>query len=269
MSKLLSFTVDASGHLRVASGGSRCIVLRFLREGAEAAYADGPLVLPWDAYEVGRPGVDGATEGWRIVPFGAGSGIPLQRDAFGVAIVLHGHLRSAGHEAWRTTMPWWRRALKWDDGFGTSADPLLVLLPSYSVFTRATRGRVVLDALARVLHDRPPIRAALDSPERMPRLAGALAGALPRQREPRTGVRRDHVDIEVARIAAGFVHRYGRPLPGDPMPALDDEVAEVRRRLAQNPYRHDRDPVDDAVIAAWLRRNYFDVEPWPFGALLT
>jgi hypothetical protein len=262
----VEFTVGPTGHLVVRSRRRRTVALRLQPEGAEVGSGTlAPVLLQWSEYRAlgGLGGPDDA-DGWRLGAFSHGRGGP-----FGIAVLLGGHCVAACHDLWRATMPRHRRYQAFWQGTTGRLVRVLPIMPSSSAFTRCERERTTLEVLGSVVHERSDVRGALESAWAAAQLANDLSEHLLGPPKYAIALHRDEVDIEVARIAAGFVHRYGRPLPGDPMPSLEGAVAEVRRRLANNRYRHDRDPVDDAVIARWLRRNFFDVEPWPFGALLT
>jgi hypothetical protein len=82
-----------------------------------------------------------------------------------------------------------------------------------------------------------------------------------------TGVGRDSTDIHVAMQQAGFVHRYNRPLSAKRLPSVDEIVAAVEVRLRSNPYRTGRE-IDHVQVDRIVRRDFLDIEPWPFGALV-
>ncbi|WP_263731907.1 hypothetical protein [Cellulomonas sp. SG140] len=82
----------------------------------------------------------------------------------------------------------------------------------------------------------------------------------------KTGARRRTMETLIALRMAGYEHPVGgRPLPDDP--PLDDEavVAAVLHRLQANRYAL---PPDEAQVSAVVHREYLDVEPWPFAALM-
>jgi hypothetical protein len=83
----------------------------------------------------------------------------------------------------------------------------------------------------------------------------------------RTGVSRDGVDIVWAMHEAGFIHRFGRPLPDEPRLPLEQVMTRTREVLGTNPHRVGRH-TEDRVIETYVRRNYVDVEPWPFAAVI-
>ncbi|MCU1375436.1 MAG: hypothetical protein JWO68_2722 [Actinomycetia bacterium] len=122
-------------------------------------------------------------------------------------------------------------------------------------------------ALCTLLRRRPDLRDRLGSRERATRLAADLApGARPAVPE-RVGARRRTLEILTAMRLLRLVHPIdGRPLPGDVLPERDDAVRLVRARLAANPWAAGVH-VSDADVGEALDHDYYDVDPWPFGAL--
>jgi hypothetical protein len=132
---------------------------------------------------------------------------------------------------------------------------------------RYRRERATLAALASVLAARPELRRALSDPTRAARLATDLAnGMLPDPPTARRGSP-DRARIEHALHTVGGFHRYGRPLPGAAMPSLGEIVALVQSRLRAGP--DGEHGVDDRQIVKLARKQYLDVQPWPFAALLS
>lgn len=107
---------------------------------------------------------------------------------------------------------------------------------------------------------------SLGDPARMRRLAGAIATGMLGEPVVYEGVRRDAVDLHTAMRSEGLVHEFGRPLWSAATDA-EDAIDRVARRLAANPYRQDR-PIDRATVSDYVHRHYFDLRPWPFGALV-
>jgi hypothetical protein len=97
-------------------------------------------------------------------------------------------------------------------------------------------------------------------------LAKDFASGLLRWHYVGTGLGWDSTDIHVAMRQAGFVHQFTRPLDRSQLPSIDDAVAEVMARLAVNPHRVGR-PADRDEVEKIVRKDYLDIEPWPFSAL--
>lgn len=157
----------------------------------------------------------------------------------------------------------WRRA-RW------AAEPCrktLPVLPREVVFFPHFGELATLRALADVLHTHEQLRSRLADANRANRLADSLRAEWLRDPIPHTGSGRDSTDIHTALRQGGFVHRFGRPLTMVGMPTVDEVVSRVEELMRANPYRADRTS-DRAQIERIVRRNYTDVKPWPFAALV-
>jgi hypothetical protein len=260
-SRFLQFTIDEAGALLVApTSGRRRISLRIRAQGAEVR-CDGarPVVLPWDAvadshWVMSGPQVDA----WSITCW---SGYK-----YGVAIRVSGHFEVMCRDVIAETTTLLRRYHQWVAA-GILRGHALPLVPVSHSFAVCYREQGTLRALTRVLCGRSDLRERIVDPDRLRRLATDLSfGLLPWPSE-RTGARRDTIDIVTAMRHAGFVHALGRPLSANEIAPLHEVVAGTRLQLEANRYREGRH-VDDALIAAVARRNYLDVEPWPFAALV-
>ncbi len=126
----------------------------------------------------------------------------------------------------------------------------------------------VLLALPRVLRARPELRAALDDAATVTRLANEIAQWRPAlQPHELGGMRRGTIEVQTAMRSLGYVHALGRPLPGDHLPGLDDTVTATRRALDANPYARP-ELVDEDELRHIVRRDFLDIEPFPFVALV-
>lgn len=255
------FTVDHTGHLVVAGRAPRTIALRFESSGAGVllpAYPD--LLLPWERYGSVRWIMDGpAQDGWLVVAFVDG------RAPAGIGVQVSGTFAVASHELFAATMTRWRRYHHWW-GSGTWTGHTLPLIPDVLHATCA-KERATVRALIGVLTARPELRDRLGDSDRMTRLARDLAARPLGVVYERTGMTRDALDIVHAMHRAGFVHRFGRPLPGDVLAPLAEVVSRTQQQLATNPYRQGRH-TDDRIVEKYVRRNYTDVEAWPFDGLM-
>ena len=143
---------------------------------------------------------------------------------------------------------------------------VLPIVPD-ALHASCSKERATLQALVRLIASRPEVRERLADPQRMARLAVDLTTRPLGVVHERTGMSRDGLDAVTAMHQAGFVHRFGRPLPEDNVPALERVLSGTKKLLASNPHRSVR-RTDDRVVERYVRRNYTDVEPWPFAALV-
>jgi hypothetical protein len=268
------YSLDPRGGLQIASAREeRTAAVAFRADAAEVLYQTcEPVALPWDAY--GKvldhfgpepPDAD-AIDGWRI------TGWSLNRGVYGgVAVEVRGRLRLLSHELRDETLTRWRRVTHAFSDGPPAANLVPVVMPPTAVRLHPVSGGLPdVRALAVLLATKPALRARLDDPDRVGRLAVDLANAkYVRPLSDDGSLRRDPTDVVVALQNAGFVHRDGgRPLSSTRVAAPDVVLAGVRRSLAANPYRKGRPMVDDETIMRIAKRNYLDVEPWPFAALV-
>ena len=267
------YSVDPRGGLRIASAREqRTASLALRADAAQVSYPKcEPVALPWDRrgkvhdpYGAEWPDEKGI-DGWLITSCAVGNGFG------GIAVEVTGHLRSASHEILDMTWTRWRR-IRHAFSEGPPMSSLVPVVMPPPRFARGASGDLGnLGMLTTLLAGDARYRRRLEDPERMARLAHDLTRSTASAWPPVSpgGVRRDTIDVLVALQSAGFVHRYGgRPLSGDRRAAPDTVLAGVRQSLASNPYRKGRAMVDDATIVRIAKRVYFDVEPWPFAALV-
>lgn len=141
--------------------------------------------------------------------------------------------------------------------------------PLYAARTINYRVDADLSALAMLcatLAHKPDWRPQLADPDCTRQLLQDMAATDHRMLIPKTGATRRSMETLIALQLLGFEHRLGgRPLPDDP-PLKDEAVVDaVLQRLRANHYAL---PPDEAQVSALVHRQYLDVEPWPFAALM-
>jgi hypothetical protein len=83
------------------------------------------------------------------------------------------------------------------------------------------------------------------------------------------GVRTESVEIRTAMRGANFVHPLGgRPVPGDVLVDRDEALSKIVARMATVPYSKGAKVVSKHVEEI-LDAEYFNIEPWPFAALVS
>ena len=265
MTLTLVFSVDGGGHLvAVPLRPTRPLTtLAFLPHGATvSAPACGPVLLSWEAYGRITDAMDGPArpDGWAVVPWTAGRAGPI-----GVAVRVSGALEDATDCVFTATTSRWRRFSA--GASSTLAGRKLPILTHRSLVDAGLRELSLLVALSAVLHDMPELRPRLGDVERVRRLASDLRARPLTLRASKSGAFRDSVDIHAALVSLGYVHRYTRPLAASTLPSVTEVTKHVVDALQSNPYRAGRE-VDLAQVVQIVRRDYTDVEPWPFAALV-
>ncbi len=267
MNEDLTFETDERGHLVANPPHKRhaLTTLCFTPDGVLAsAGSTGPILLDWDSYGRMGPPIVGEPpqDGW-IIDDWVGRGI-------GVAVRVSGSCELAGSDIVDATSTVWRR---FESGPGKAltgrslTGRSLPVLIGHTVFTASAPEYDVLGALCKVVRDDPRLRLRLGDVNRMARLAIALNITRPTVRATPKVLDRDSVDIHAALIGLGFTHRYSRPLSTTGLPALAEVTDKVVAALSANPYRAGR-VTPRAQVERFVRRDYLDVEPWPFTALV-
>jgi hypothetical protein len=83
------------------------------------------------------------------------------------------------------------------------------------------------------------------------------------------GVRTESVEIRTAMKGANLVHPLGgRPVPGDLLVDRDEAVSKIVARIATIPYSRGA-KVNPKHVEEILDAEYFNIEPWPFAALVS
>lgn len=264
-SRLLTFTVDPLGGLRIAAvRPNRSIAVVLRQDRAEAQYVGfAPAPLPWSDFgEIGHVVGSQEADNWAFSFWTTGPGGQI-----GIGVRVAGHVESACHELIEATSTPWRRYERWVQSGSVAGGHKLPLAPRTLVYPSPFREIAILNVLATVLARNAEYRERLADPLRVSRLATDLSNGLLGSFAAKGGMRRDTVDIVVALRRAGFFYPLGRPLLREETPAPDEVLAGVRARLEANPYRKGRH-TDDATIMRIIRAAYLDVEPWPFAALV-
>lgn len=221
-----------------------------------------PLRLPWQNLGALDSTMDRKEprDGWTVVPWSAGrSGV------FGLGVRLSGLYESEAEEMLEATATLWRRV---NGATGSSlTGKTLPVLPSNWIFTAFTAERDTISTLCVVLALTPSLLARLDDAERMQRLAQDLRKGMARRPTIADGLGRDATDIHVAMTEARCFHRFGRPLSAASLPAEQPILEELEKRLRSNAFRTGR-ATDPAELRRIVRKNYLDIAPWPFAALV-
>ena len=237
---------------------ANCVSLRLNDEGVDVlARGLDPAVLPWQAYAPRYSAVlRKAPDGWIVNAYGSSSESP------GIGIRVSGLYKKACGRIIDATSTWWRELTHPDGSDDTDVLPVVSLGPF--------AGRAPLDtvgALMRVLAARPELRPQLEQPERAWRLATDLHARLLRYPVRHVGVLRDTIDTITALRALGYVHPFGRPIAGEPKPSLEEVVRRTHEHLDASPWREGR-KASDAEITRIVCEEYYDIDPWPFAALV-
>jgi hypothetical protein len=260
----LLIDVDEGGrlHLSAAGGHAPLVELHLGVEGATVtATGCAPVLLSWADYRTRLPevGMNSPSDSWEIAPWLRG-----RSGSDGVALRPVGRCAVDTRLLYKATTTWGRRFVV---AMGTPGlGPMLPIAPRASMASMFNPEVDTLEALCTVLCLEPELRGRLGDRARMELLAADLSAGMLRWHFVGTGVGWDSTDIHVAMRQAGFTHGFDRPLDQAALPTLDDAVDEVVARLAANPHRVGR-PARRDEVEKILRKDYFDVEPWPFSAL--
>jgi hypothetical protein len=260
----LSIDVDAAGQLHLfAEGGHASVAELHLGIAGATVSAVGcsPVLLPWVGYRPRLPDVTGLSpaDSWEIAPWLQG-----RSGSDGVAVRAVGRYKADTQWLFRATTNWGRRVVLAMGAMVPGA--VLPIVPSVSLASIANPECDTLEALCTVLCLEPALRERLGDRARVEALASDLAAGMLRWRYVGTGLGWDSTDIHVAMRQAGYVHQFTRPLDRAHLPSIDDAVGEVMARLAANPHRVGR-PADHDEVEKIVRKDYLDIEPWPFAAL--
>jgi hypothetical protein len=122
--------------------------------------------------------------------------------------------------------------------------------------------------LCLLLARRPELQLRLGEPTRTENLLRDLK----RYRLPvvlrHLGVRTEAMEIRRAMRGENIVHPLGgRPVPGDALMDRTEAVSKIVARMASRPYSNG-DKVTSKHVEEILDAEYFDIEHWPFAALL-
>jgi len=119
-----------------------------------------------------------------------------------------------------------------------------------------------------LLTQRPELQPRLGESTRMENLLRDLKrNRLPVVRQ-HLGVRTEAIEIRRAMRGANVVHALGgRPIPGDALMDRDEAVSRIVARLATAPYSKEF-TVTTKHVEEILDTEYFNIEPWPFLAVV-
>jgi hypothetical protein len=122
--------------------------------------------------------------------------------------------------------------------------------------------------LCLVLAQRPELQPRLGEPIRMENLVRDLKQTHLAVVRAHLGVRTESVEIRTAMRGANIVHPLGgRPVPGDVLVDRDEAVSRIVARMATVPYSKGAKVISKHVEEI-LDAEYFNVEHWPFAALV-
>ena len=202
--------------------------------------------LAWDDFGPGRS--------WWISWF-----TTLRGGAMGIGVRVDGDAVEATAPVRAATNTW----LTWSSRLGRPG----VVLPLLPIGGSVDAERETLAALCTHLAQNPTIRPGLADPERGRRLIRDLAHGARRSGAEPSGLRRTTVEVLTALRGLGYIHRlFGRPLPSDKPAPLETIVEQVLGRIRQSPYARHLS-ISPERAGRVIRRQYLDVEPWPFAAL--
>jgi len=268
LSVRLAFGVDTAGHLVAVPSATRreLTTLGFLPDGLTVSTPScAPVTLGWDSYGQVATGLEypplpARHDGWGLAEWFSYRGL------YGVRIQVSGRFEDATSGIYSATSSLWRRL---NAGLGSDylGRPLPVVTKNQTRFDDVGKERCLLEALCEVLHDMPELRQRLDDSHRVRRLAGDIDARRPKILFGRFDISGDAVDIHVALVRLGYTYPYTRPLTASLLPTVAEVTDQVVAVLAGNPYRSAR-TVDREQVERIVRRDFIDVEPWPFGALV-
>jgi hypothetical protein len=123
--------------------------------------------------------------------------------------------------------------------------------------------------LCLLLAQRPELQFRLKEPIRMDKLLLDLR----QHRLPvvgtHLGVRTESVEIRTAMRGANILHPLGgRPVPGDALIDRDEAISKIVERMASVPYSRSAKAISKHVEEI-LDAEYFNIEHWPFAALVS
>lgn len=232
------------------------IEMRLLSDAVEIGHQGAANVrLPWEAYGDAH-NWSAALNRWEFT---------IATKVGGLAAVVVGEAESSARRfsAESKVSPFLRvdNAMLLDIGVR-----VVVIAPRALVGISSCPHAPLFRAFAEVMRNLPQLREALSDLRRCARLASDMGSFHLGDPTAAVSLRRESLDVATAIRACGYVHRFRRPLDRvDPSP-LGSAVAEVSESLRSSVYRAGRS-IDRARVEASLKRNYFEVEPWPFAAL--
>lgn len=122
--------------------------------------------------------------------------------------------------------------------------------------------------LCLLLAQRPELQLRLGEPIRVEKLLSDLTQHRLPVVSPHLGVRTESVEIRNAMRGANIVHPLGgRPVPGDVLIDRDEAVARIVDRIST--ISHSEAGGSSKHVKEICDAEYFDVEPWPFEAIVS
>lgn len=196
---------------------------------------------------------------WRA--FGHGWSITMIRENHSVAAEVGG--QHPGAEAFF-------RAFRFEWGFFQSRDAIAVPLldPINPLMGHAEAEGATLDALCWLLRSRPDARARLADAKRMRWLARDMAAQPLASKVVPDAALSSTVEILDQLQRLGFTHPIlGRPMPDDELVSPRDVTRRVLDALEGRPSTS-ASAIGAAQVEREVREHYYDVERWPFDAIL-
>ena len=252
----LSHAYAEKGSVVVPGRPSRdCADLVLQLDGIRVQHGDASLFLPWsECLALGTtPLIGGLQESKWALSFAAHT----RYGPRGIAVRVGPGARA---EALRRSLTSWKNRIY----FWGSPEAFPLRLGWFETSVNGDRELSTITALAELLRTDSRYGKALAEPHFASRVADSLHRPLRARQSLRGSLRRSTVDIRNAMRSEQLVHRvHGRPYrPFDP-PPLAQLIDRVLRSLDENPHVAEgsisRSQVEDEI-----RRNYADVEPWPF-----
>lgn len=162
-----------------------------------------------------------------------------------------------------------RRRLPFTDPFkrGIGASYVVPLYARRNV-TSISKDAWSIWNLCLLLAQRPELQLRLGEPTRIENLLRDLKQhQLPVVRN-HLGVRTESVEIRTAMRGANIAHLLGgRPVPGDVLVDRDEAISKIVARISTGPYSKGVN-VNPKHVEEILDAEYFDIEHWPFAALV-
>ena len=232
------------------------IEMRLLADGVEIGHhGSADVRLPWEAYGDAH-NWSAAFNRWEFT---------IATKVGGLSAVVVGEAASSARRLYAESKL--SRFLRVDNAMLLDVGaPVVVIAPRALVGISSWPHAPLFRAFAEVMCNLPQLREALSDLHRCTRLASDMASFHLGDPTAAVSLRRDSLDVATAIRACGYVHRFRRPLDRVDLPPLGSAVAEVSECLRSSASRAGRS-IDRARVEAILRRNYFEVEPWPFAAL--
>ena len=239
--------------------------LRLDATGLAVSTAEHSIELSWDDWARLRPGMDVFGDlpepgnHWGFVPF------ILDRGQAGVALKGTGSIEAALAPL-KAEFDTTRNRVSRRMAMLTARSAVPLWADATGLLLRSLRGLpdlTTISVLAQVLNAEPALRDRVAAEPS--RLASGLSRPMgwPVQHD---GGRRETVETITALRTLGYRHTYGRPMPGDHLAPVDEVVDAVLGAIARNPYSEGFHPSRTGVETI-VRRDYLDIEPWPFEAL--